>query len=97
MTDRTFDLVAKALRDDAEFRAQVQANPKAAMADKGLDVPHADVRVVADTPDTRHFVLPPDPNAALADDTLASVSGGVSDYYRRMTQTAGMSGCYWQH
>ena len=97
MTDRAIDLVAQALRGDPEFRERVQADPKAALADKGLDVPHADVRVVADTPDTRHFVLPPDPNAPLSDDTLAPISGGVSEYYLRMTQTAGMSGCYWQH
>lgn len=97
MTDRAFDRIAKALRDDPEFRAQVRADPKLAMAGKGLDVPHADVRVVVDTPDTRHFVLPPNPNAALSDDTLAPVSGGVSEYYLSMTQTAGMSGCYWQH
>ena len=68
--------VADALENDAEFRAAMREDPNAAMAERGLDEMHVDVRVVADTEDTFHVVLPPAPNADLADDELDSVAGG---------------------
>ncbi len=68
--------VADALENDAEFRAAMREDPNAAMAARGLDEMHVDVRVVADTEDTFHVVLPPAPNADLADDELDSVAGG---------------------
>ena len=68
--------VADALENDAEFRAAMREDPNAAMAERGLDEMHVDVRVVADTEDTFHVVFPPAPNADLADDELDSVAGG---------------------
>ena len=38
--------------------------------------PDVEVRIVADGADTRYFVLPPDPNVPLSDETLGAISGG---------------------
>ena len=68
--------VADALDNDPEFRAAMREDPNAAMAERGLDEMHVDVRVVADTEDTFHVVFPPAPNADIPDDELDSVAGG---------------------
>ena len=76
LTENALRRVADALENDAEFRAAMRKDPNAAMAERGLDEMHVDVRVVADTEDTHHVVFPPAPNANLADDELDSVAGG---------------------
>lgn len=67
------------LSQDPEFRARVKSEPAAALAELGVRVPPGAVefRVLEDRADVRHVVLPPDPNARLADSSLASVAGGV--------------------
>ena len=70
---------AQAYREDAEFRSRVDADPKAVMAEHNFDMPPGvELRVEADTADTFHFVLPPDPNVALSDESLGMVAGGKS-------------------
>ena len=76
LTEIAIQRVADALDNDPEFRAAMRDDPNAAMAAKGLDEMHVDVRVVADTEDTFHVVLPPAPNADIPDDELDSVAGG---------------------
>ena len=76
LTEIAVRRLADALENDAEFRAAMREDPNAAMAERGLDEMHVDVRVVADTEDTFHVVFPPAPNADLADDELDSVAGG---------------------
>ena len=76
LTEDAVRRVADALENDAEFRAAMRKDPNAAMAERGLDEMHVDVRVVVDTEDTHHVVFPPAPNADLADDELDSVAGG---------------------
>ena len=64
-------------RNDSGFRAQMRAEPAAALAEQGVAVADGvDLRVAEDTPAVRHFVLPPDPNALLEDSGLDAVSGG---------------------
>ena len=71
--------ISKAWREDADFRAEVEADPKAALASRGLEIDSpAEVRVAADTEDTVHFVFPPDPNVALPDGAFDGVAGGAS-------------------
>ena len=71
--------ISKAWREDADFRAEVEADPKAALASRGLEIDSpAEVRVAADTEDTVHFVFPPDPNVALPDGAFDGVAGGVA-------------------
>ena len=66
-------------RDDAGFREQLAAGDTAGALDElGLDIP-ADIeaRVVANTDEVFHFVLPGDPNRPLTDESLAIVAGGA--------------------
>lgn len=69
--------VASGCREDPEYRARMQADPKAALAEAGVDVGDCEVRVVVDTDEVRHMVLPLDPNGDLADERLSSVAGGA--------------------
>ena len=69
--------IGRKLSEDADLRRDIQADPRAAFAERGVDVPPGvELRVAANTDDTFHLVLPADPNEALADETLAGVSGG---------------------
>ena len=73
---------------DPEFRARLVADPRAAMAEQGVEAPEAlELRVAVNDAETMHIVFPPDPNAALSDDTISSVSGGVD------ASTASSVGC----
>ena len=85
VTPREF---AERLRADPDFRAEVEADPKSAVAALGVEVPpHIDdVRVVEDTGDTLHFVLPPGPDDSLSDDDLSGISGGTD----RLVVTGGV-------
>jgi hypothetical protein len=57
---------------DAEFHARLHSDPKGALKEAGLHVPdHMKVKVVEDTPDTAHFVIPARPKG-LSDDDLRS-------------------------
>lgn len=67
-----------AWRRDPEFRAHVEADPKAELAERGVPVPPGEVRLAVDTADTRHVVFPPDPNGKIADEQLSAVAGGLS-------------------
>ena len=65
------------LRADPELRARVRSEPVRALEERGVTIPpQTDIRVVEDTAEVSHFVLPPDPNASLEDTALDAVSGG---------------------
>ena len=97
--------LTRCYREDAGFRDRLAADPAAAMAETGLELPDGvdQVSVVENTAETFHVIFPPSPNALLGDEALGAVSGGtcyggdggnadntpMSDYYRRH------SGCYW--
>ena len=69
--------IGRKLGEDADLRRDLQADPRAAFAERGVDVPPGvELRVAANTGDTFHLVFPADPNEALADETLGAVSGG---------------------
>lgn len=66
-------------RKSPDLRARADAEPRAVLSECGVALPPGrDVRIVANTAKTLHFVLPPDPNALLADEDLAAVAGGVN-------------------
>ena len=70
--------IGDAWENDPAYRALLVADPRRAMAGKGLDLPEdVDVRVRVNGEDTTHVVFPPDPNVLLGDETLASVHGGI--------------------
>ena len=61
-------------RADPALRARA---PCEVLSERGLDIPaDRDLRIVENTGEVYHLVLPPDPNARLADENLRSVSGG---------------------
>lgn len=67
-------------RASPEMRARAETEPRAVLSENGVSLPAGhDVRIVENTAEVRHFVLPPDPNADLADEDLAAVAGGTSD------------------
>lgn len=70
--------IANDCRDDPDLRGRVDDDPRSVFADRGLPFPETpDVRVVRNTAEVFHLALPPDPNAALSDAMLGSVTGGT--------------------
>lgn len=67
---------------DAEFRANLLANPAAALSDAGVTVPAGvSVKVLENSADTYHLVIPRAPENELSDDDLEKVSGGLIPYF----------------
>ena len=67
----------KAWRDPA-FKAELIANPAAALKAEGIDVPAGmTVTVLENTDELFHLVLPPVPSDELSDEALDAVAGGV--------------------
>ncbi|HEY7068009.1 MAG TPA: NHLP leader peptide family RiPP precursor [Chloroflexota bacterium] len=68
-------VVARAWRDDA-FKQRLMSDPKNALKEHGIQVgDHTEVRVVENTKNVVHVVLPPKPGA-LSDEQLDQVAGG---------------------
>ena len=68
-----------AYREDSSVRHRAENDPHALLREQGLDIPaDIDVRIIANTPDQFHLILPPDPNMALVDEDLRIVAGGKS-------------------
>jgi hypothetical protein len=69
-------IIAKAWRDPA-FKAELIANPAAALKAEGIDVPAGMAVTVLENTDKKfHLVLPPVPTGELSDETLNDVAGG---------------------
>ncbi len=69
-------VVAKAWSDEA-FKAKLKGDPRAALAEMGVETPAGTVvKVVEDTADTVHLVLPLAPPGDLSQDELEKVAGG---------------------
>ena len=79
MGDSVFHSFARNWREDAGFRSRVAVDPRAALDAAGLELPAGveQVRVVEDTPETVHLVMPPE-SGALSDDALEAVYGGLA-------------------
>lgn len=95
---RAWQNAAQRYRGDAAWRGRIDAGDDRAisglMADVGLaPAPGARVSVRANDDETFHFVLPPDPNAALADESLAGVVGGARASTMASAGSAGTFGC----
>ena len=70
-------IIAKAWRDPA-FKAELIANPAAALKAEGIDVPAGmAVTVLENTDKQFHLVLPPVPSDELSEDDLEAVAGGI--------------------
>ena len=74
---------------DPDLRERMQTNPSGVLQEKGVDIlPGLDLQVVETTADVRYFVLPPDPNAALSEESLDAVAGGTGS--AQCAQSAGL-------
>ena len=72
-----FDFARKC-QESPELRARAETEPRAVLSEHGIRLsPEHDVRIVANTAETFHLVMPPDPNVLLAEESLATVAGGV--------------------
>ena len=79
---------------DPEFRERVRTDPGAVMSSWGIDLPPGvDVRVCVNTEDTFHVAFPPDPNAALSDESLGVVAGGKTASSAGSAGSASTLGC----
>ena len=71
-------LFAACWKDEA-LKARFMADPKAVMAEHGIDVPDGiDVNVVENSDNTVHITMPKAPSGAteLSDEELAAAAGG---------------------
>ena len=69
--------IADACRSDEDRLREVEERPQDVLREHGIDMPmDVDVKVVLNTRDTFHVVMPPDPNQALQDEALMAVAGG---------------------
>ncbi|MDD2923574.1 NHLP leader peptide family RiPP precursor [Rhodoferax sp.] len=69
-------LIAKAWADEA-FKQRLMADPVAVLRAEGLELPDGlSVKVLENTEQLYHLVLPPKPTE-LSDDNLDRVSGGI--------------------
>ena len=74
-------LFAACWKDEA-LKARFLSDPKAVLAEHGIDVPDGiDVNVVENTDNTVHITMPMTPAGAgeLSDEELANVAGGLGD------------------
>lgn len=77
--------LAEACRADAGLRARIETEPRAVLSERGIELPvSVETRIVADTDDVFHMIMPPDPNMDLGDEALHGVAAG--------TQTASSGG-----
>ena len=74
-----FQAFANAYDEDPDLRSRVDTDPKAVLAELGVETPSGvELCISVNTNDTFYLVLPPDPNAVLADEMLGQVAGGKS-------------------
>ena len=74
-----FHTFAARYREDSDLRARIDSGDLSdAIAELDLPTPpeNIQVRIVADTPEVVHVIMPPDPNADLTDESLSAVAGG---------------------
>lgn len=72
---------AAAYHADADLRARAEAEPRAVIAENGLEAlaPRgADVRIVANTGYVVHIPFPPDPNVEMTDEDFGNMAAGAT-------------------
>lgn len=69
--------LADAYHTDTSLAECCGTGPVAVLREYGIDIPHgSDVRIVPNTGETYHVVLPQYPNSVLEDESLGAVVGG---------------------
>ena len=93
---QTMRAIMEACSRNPGMGARVKADPKAAPAEEGVDLPFDKVEAVEDTPETTHVALT-DPNAELSDEQMEAVVGGVGGtpgygFYRQVWEASRRAG-----
>ena len=72
------DAIRERYWSDDAFRARIDSGDVTDVLESiPFDVPpESSIRIVADSSERRHFIMPPDPNFALEDEQLSVVAGG---------------------
>ena len=84
------ELFAACWKDEA-LKARFMSDPKAVLAEYGIDVPDGiDVNVVENSDNTVHITMPQAPAGAgeLSDEELSNVAGGLKQQARKGQLTA---------
>ena len=95
---RAWQNAAQRYRDDAPWRTRIDTGDSAAISGLMIDVgltpaPDARVSVRANDDETFHFILPPDPNIELADESLGGIVGGANASTMASIGSAATIGC----
>ncbi len=84
-------LVARAWADEG-LKQRLLSDPRAVLLEHGFDVPEGmEIRVLQDTPDVQHLVLPLSPEGELLDEEL--VGTAVADSFSGICGICGGCGC----
>ena len=70
---------ARDRRDDPDFRARLEADPRAELEARGVPLraeEGVEVALHVNTPDVFHLVMVADPNTAVSDQYLSAIAGG---------------------
>jgi len=71
--------LSRQYRDDAEFRARMDADPHAVLARRGVEVPaDVEIRIVRNTKETLNLVLVRAESSYLSDEAMNEIAGGSS-------------------
>ena len=66
------------LGENVDLRRRFEIDPRTVLEERGVFIPPGtELRVTANTDETYHFPLPPDPNVVLMDEDLAVVAAGT--------------------
>ena len=72
-----FASLADAYHADTSLAERCETEPLSVLREHGIDIPQGSgVRIVPNTDETYHMVLPQDPNSVLEDESLGVVVGG---------------------
>ncbi len=75
-----FESLARDFYENEALRARMVSDPRGVLLERGMNVPaDVEIQVLMDTETTHHVVFPPDPNAALSDESLNVAAGGKDD------------------
>ena len=91
------DLFAACWKDDA-LKARFMADPKAVLAERGIEMPEGmDVTVVENSDNTAHITLPmaPEGHEEMSMEELSNVAGGVAEILPAASQTSWPTGMKW--
>lgn len=89
---KTWSLIVARAWADPDFKDRLVAEPEAVLREHDVEVePGVSIRVVEDTDQVRHFVLPPSPGGDLSEEELSPVAG--ADSFSGICGRCGRCGC----